>query len=398
MLDRPAASVAVAAYQEPVLAQHRAPGVVWCRTVPELVVLARTGRIRAMLIDAHLAGLDLNLVASLGVWCPVVVVDGRAPRPRWEDAGADVIPTMPTDGASLEVAVGGHVARRPAIALVSDRAALVTVVEAPSGGGAGAATALARSLAATGPGSVVLADLTLDGLHRSLHGLSSNHAGLPELVAASRFGPPSTAEVDATLHPVAPGLRLLPGLRRHQDWISVGGHAAGVALGAVRTGSAVVVAHVDRDLEGEADTGSFDIEDRNTLARTAVRAADLVIVSGRSGPAGHAGLLATLESVAAFRGPSERTLALATGSARIARRNRRFDLQAHGRVLLHREGDLVDLRLGHAVRTQLAALVSVPRAPAAPTQPEPQRVVPGALGHWAHDIEGWITPRVPQQP
>jgi hypothetical protein len=47
-----------------------------------------------------------------------------------------------------------------------------------------------------------------------------------------------------------------------------------------------VVADVDPDLEGEAQCGSVDVEDRNHKARTVVRGADVVVVTGLAGPQG----------------------------------------------------------------------------------------------------------------
>jgi hypothetical protein len=43
------------------------------------------------------------------------------------------------------------------------------------------------------------------------------------------------------------------------------------------------VADVDADLEGDDDVGSTDVEDRNTLARTAIATASAVLVVGEPG-------------------------------------------------------------------------------------------------------------------
>jgi hypothetical protein len=48
----------------------------------------------------------------------------------------------------------------------------------------------------------------------------------------------------------------------------------------------MVVAEIDADVEGEAECGSVDVEDRNMLARTAAETADLVLVVGQAGLCG----------------------------------------------------------------------------------------------------------------
>lgn len=374
-------------------------------------MLARDGRLRAALIEAGAGGIDPHLIGFLRGRCTVVVVDGRPTRPAWEAIGATVLLETPPDEASLQAALDradrGSPRPGPTGGAPAAEGAIIAVIAASGGGGATTATALARALAATRSdlagsgdgGGIVLADLTLDAPHRALHGLDPDRTGLPELVESSRFGAPSAVPVAGALHSLGPGLALLPGLRHHHDWVSVGEAAASSVLRALRAHAEVVVAHVDRDLEGESDTGSYDIEDRNVLARTAVRAADLLVLAGRGDSAGQHGLLAALAALEAFRFAPERTLAVETTTARMAWRNRREANPPGLQVLQRREGDRADLWLGRALRTRLALAGAAP-APvtATPASGEPQRVVPGTLGHWAHDIEGWITPRVPQQP
>ena len=58
-----------------------------------------------------------------------------------------------------------------------------------------------------------------------------------------------------------------------------------------------VVADVDPDTEGERETGSLDVEDRNLMARTVLHRADLVLVVGNDGIKGIHSLVRTLEDV-----------------------------------------------------------------------------------------------------
>jgi hypothetical protein len=234
---------------------------------------------------------------------------------------------------------------------------LVVLLEAPGGRGAATAIALARSLARRSPGPVVLADLTLDGLHRGLHGIEQGAPGLPELVASCRFAPPAPATLQDSIHRVVGGYDLLPGLRHHHDWVTVGSRSAAMLVAFLRSERATVVAHVDRDLEGEADTGSFDVEDRNVLARTAVRAADLVVVAGGRDRTGRQALLTTREALGRFGIPEARTLGVAV----------RWPVPFGSRA-----GSL-----GQAVRGALEPPDAAPRADA---DDGPQRIAPGSLG------------------
>ncbi|WP_421119673.1 hypothetical protein ACE2AJ_20305 [Aquihabitans daechungensis] len=379
----------------------RAAGIVWCETASQLAVLARHGAVRAAVVDALLAGLDAEVIGLVRRACPVLVVDDRGPSDRWVAAGASVIPAMPGDQGSLLAAVerAESAARNsmPTGAPSRRRGVLLTILAAPGGDGTAGATSTARALAATGtgPGPVVLADLTLDAPHRALHGLTPDQPGLPHLIDAGRFGPPPPSPTIRARHPTRQGYLVVPGLLHHSDWVTVGDHAAGSALDAIRAGAELVVAHVDRDLEGETDTGSFDIEDRNVLARTAVQASDLVLVAVGSDRPGGLGALAVLDALARFGVAHDRI-------AVVRPAGRRPWPAAGGRlrspqILQLRHGARPDARLAAAIRARLAAV-----GPADGSQRsdgnEPRRIVPGSLGSWGHDIDGWITPNVPQQP
>jgi len=275
------------------------------------------------------------------------------------------------------------------------RAAVVALVEASDGRGVAAALGLARALAATAASAteVLLADLTLDAPHRAVHGLDPEATGLSELAAASRFGPPPASLVRDAAHVVAGGYQVLPGLRHHRDWVQIGKRSAATAIEAVRHHAAVVVAPIDRDLEGEPDTGSFDIEDRNVLARTVVRTADLVVVAGALDQAGRPGLQATLAALAAFHVPLDRTLVLTSGPSP---RRRAHRLTPATRFLHLGAGARAERRLGTAVRAHLAEVGEA--GTGAVPDDAPQRIAPGTLGAGPQDVEGWITPSVPQQP
>lgn len=369
-------AIALVAARAPAWLQPRAPGTVWCRTTAEVLVLAQQRALRAVVLDRAVPGVDAHLIGALRRTCPVLVI-GAPGRSWWSAAGAAAVPALPDGPSALEAAVlraEAHHHQTPgASGAGPGRGALVAVVGAAGSRAVDASETIARSFAGVPQAApVVLADLTLDAPHRARHRLSRRSPGLPELVAASRFGPLTDADVAAALHPVAGGHRVLPGLHTHADWVSVGPQAAETVLTAVRARATTVVAHVDPDLEGEAETGSFDIEDRNALARTSVAAADLVLVVPARGQTARTGADAVLAALSRFGTAPER-IAVISG---------------------HR------WLVGPAVRTLLARKrASAPAEAAAPvSHQEPRRIVPGTLGHWAQDIDGWITPSVPQQP
>jgi hypothetical protein len=390
------------------------PELLWCATPAEVAVLARHGRLRAAIVDALIARLDPGLLAVVRRACPVLVVDGRPDARRWEALGAVVLRETPPSAtealasveraeASWRSAPGAAVKRLEPVR----RGSLVAVLAAPGGSATPTAVAVAGSLAdATTPArTVALADLSLRAPHRALHGIGSEHAGLPDLLEASRFGHPPPASILRSIHVVDRGYLVVPGLEQHHDWVLAGDVAAARALDGLRATVDLTVAQVDPDLEGEIDTGSFDIEDRNVLARTAVRAADLVLVAAGSDRYGRLGAIAALTSLARHGVPHERTVVLlATG--RVDARRLRGRLQPgrgrhghpidSGQVLAVRR-DRADRALGRALLARIAE-VGPGDATSSRADAHPRPVESGELGHWRQDIEGWMTPRAPQQP
>lgn len=245
---------------------------------------------------------------------------------------------------------------------------------------------------------MVLADLALDAPLRALHGIDPGAPGLPDLLAETRFGVPGSDSIVAATAPCPDGYRVLPGLRHHADWVLADHRSATAVLDALTGSDALVVAHVDRDVEGEDETGSLDIEDRNAFARAVLRRADLVVIAARDERADRISLIPALASLAAFGIPARRTAVVLPARvgllpATSARRRRPSNVLRLGR------GPRADLRLGAAIRDRLAVLLAEsPGAPCEPDPEEPQRIEPGTLGAVDQAIDGWITPRTPQQP
>ncbi|HEX6235828.1 MAG TPA: hypothetical protein VFZ68_01470 [Acidimicrobiales bacterium] len=393
-------------------------------SVEEARARLRSGRpFSALLVDGALAGLDRDLVdlaASHG--CAVVAVDdGRTSR-GWGDLGvaAVLLATFERDQL-LEAlrAVAQPIARSdrgapvpsPDPAPAAWRGRLLAVTGAGGVGRSTMAMALAGGLAADprDRGLVVLADLSLRAQQALLHDVGDVVPGVLELVEAHRTAALGGDEIRGLCWSVPErGYHLLLGLRRHRDWTALRPPAVTAALEGLRRTFRVVVTDVDGDVEGEAATGSVDVEERNVLARVALGAADLVLVVGRPGLTGlHAQLGVVTDLLDAGVEPS-RVVPVINRAPRNPRQRaelsaalaRLLDAAHPGAVLAcspvfvpERRGLDQFQRDGAALPAAVVAPVAgVARsladrlggAPAA-GDPGPVPVVPGSLGTWTDD-------------
>lgn len=259
--------------------------------------LAGGRRFSALLADGRANGVDRDLLALAAQHgCAVFVIDDPRVARDWRALGADDLLEPEFGRDQLRRALVEHATPvDDTAARTSDphpptgsgwRGPLVAVV---GGGGAGTSTvamALAQG-AADDPrhgGRVVLADLCLDADLALLHDAREIVPGLPELVEVHRRADAAPSEVESLTFALADrGYRLLLGLRRHRDWTVLRPAAVHAALDGLRRAFHLVVVDCDADLEGEAECGSIDVEERNVLARTAVRLAACVVVVGDPG-------------------------------------------------------------------------------------------------------------------
>jgi hypothetical protein len=122
-----------------------------------------------------------------------------------------------------------------------------------------------------------------------------------ELIERLRLTSPTDDEVRAHLLPCpAHGFALLAGLRRHREWTALGDHCVGASIDALRRACTLLIADIDADLEGESETGSFDIADRNALSRHLASNADVVVVTGRADLVGVSRLVRIVDDVIAL--------------------------------------------------------------------------------------------------
>jgi MinD-like ATPase involved in chromosome partitioning or flagellar assembly len=410
--------------------------------VEEVRARLRSGRpFSALVVDGSSPGLDRDLVELAAVHrCAVVVVDGPdrldgpggsiTTRP-WRELGvAAVLPPTFGRGQLLDAlrGVARPIVRRdePPVPPAADegrgggpgwRGRLVAVTGSGGVGRSTAAMALATGLAADPRDRrlVVLADLALHAQQAVLHDAGDIVPGALELVEGHR-GARLTADRIRALCFAVPerGYDLLLGIRRHRDWTALRPRALAAALDGLRRTYRVVAADVDPDVEGEAECGSLDVEERNVLARRVLGEADVAVVVGRPGLTGMHAQLRVVRDLLDFgvdpariapvvnrapRNPRARA-ELSTALARLLAEATPGGALGCTPVFVPERRRLDEvLRDGEPPPTQIVAPLTgavralLDRLPAAFPAPaaagEPVAVVPGTLASWSDDLDGF---------
>ena len=394
-----------------------------CISAEEVRARLGSGRaFSALIADAGLPAVDRDLVAAASAaGCAVLVVDdGRATR-DWRELGAarGLAPSFGRDERVAALTSCAHPVRRgdadPSDLLsrpapVAWRGAVAAVTGSGGTGVSTAAIALAQTLAddVRHGGMVLLADLRLRAEHAVLHDAGDVLPCVQELVEAHRSGQPTADDVRSLAFAV-PQRRyhVLLGLRRARHWPAIRPQAFEAAFDSLRRAWGVVVCDIDADLEGEADAGSMDIEERNVMARTAAAQADVVFALGLPALKGVHSLVRVLDDLIAFGTDPARIVPVINRAPRSARARAGLaavlaDLCgpfAGGRLMnpIHLpersnvEADLHDgARLPSALGAPLAgafkALLDRPRLEPVSASPEPVR--PGSLGQWTEEALG----------
>ena len=287
-------------------------------------------RFSAVLVDGTLPGVDRDLLAAArDANVPVIVVDDGSGR-SWVDLGASAVLADPFDRESLVDVLATH-AEMVGVATVEHdsgqrpdtdpRQGHLIAVTGPGGTGAStAAIALAQGLASDDRGDILLADLARNADQAMLHDSRVVVPGVQELVEAHRAGLPAVADVRAQTFAVdGRGYGLLLGLRRPRHWVTIRAQALDATLDALQRAFDVVVADIDADVEGEAETGSLDVEDRHLLSRATAIRASVVVVVGAPGMKGLHALVRVLLDLVALGVPAERLLPVVMGAPRSPR-------------------------------------------------------------------------------
>lgn len=262
-----------------------------CVSVEELRARLGSGRVwSAALVDAGVAGADRDLVAAIVESGTVpVVVDDRGQH-DWRALGVQAVLTSDFDRDELlrilelhasRVGAGSDVLPDAPETPVGTAEELGPVAVVCGTGGCGAssvAIALAQGLAeADADRPVLLADLCLRADQAALHDARDIVPSVQELVEAHRGRRPGQVETQSlTFYVEERGYHLLLGLRRAKYWASLRPRAFTAAMTSLRAAFGPVVCDIEADLEGEADGGSADVEERNVMARTAVAQARVV--------------------------------------------------------------------------------------------------------------------------
>lgn len=294
-----------------------------CVSIAELRARLGSGRrFSALLADGQLTGIDRDVLALAAEHdVPVLVVDERGPD-AWRDLApaAVLVPPITRDGlldvlATHADMVGAATEATPARQEPGPAAVdgeLVSVVGSGGTGASTAAIALAQGLAARRGGSsrsreVLLADLCRAADQAMLHDSRVVVPGVQELVEAHRSGTVGPAGiVDQTFEVAERGYRLLLGLRRPRQWTAIRPRAFDAALDGIQRTFALTVCDVDPDLEGEAETGSVDVEERHLMARTALARSQVVFAVGGPDTKGLFALVRLLGELLAFGVPHDR--------------------------------------------------------------------------------------------
>jgi hypothetical protein len=349
--------------------------------------------------------------------CAVIIVDDQRRGREWVNLGAKALLPSSFSRKELLDVLAAHtvmIGRSDGIAPDAPRSE-VQGWKAPLAafcgpGGTGVSTlamALSQGLSSDVrfSGSVVLADFALRAEQAMLHDARDIAPGVQELVDAFRAGNPASEEIRSIAYAVDQRrYSLLLGLRRPRAWSSIRPRAFAAALDGLRRCYRMVVADVDADLEGEDEGGSIDVEERHTMARTTIAAADVTFVVGTTGMKGLYSTVQVISDLLSFGVPAQRVVPVFNRSLRSAR-GRAELTRAFTSLLPEWVGPelttplhLPDRRVDEALRDGI-------RLPTALSQPlartfydvlqatddearrpaMPARVVPGSIGHWDND-------------
>lgn len=360
-----------------------------------------------VLLDGDLPVVDRPLLADVarGGRTPYVV-EGERRRHPWERLGAHGVLSSsfePDDVFDLGDGSTSAVADRPHSAV-----APMVAVTGPGGTGASvAAIALAQGMAVP-HARVLLADCCLQAEQAMLHNVHSAQPGLAELVDLHADRTPGLRQIrQLTAGVVERGYHLLLGLRRARHWAAIHPASLDATIDSLQAAFDFVVADVDVDVEGEADGGSIDIEERNVLARTVLARADAVLVVGQPTMKGVYSLVRSVIELLEFGVAPARVLPVVNQTAdapelraELTRTIAHLAGRAAGGsavgptlflpdVILEdrlRDRDALPETLPRLVSGAVAAMLS--RTARAPGRQPPPRVAAGTLGHWAADGGG----------
>jgi cellulose biosynthesis protein BcsQ len=294
-------------------------------------------RFSALLLGEDCIGVDRDVIeAARDAGCVPIVLTDAVPRRDWRGLGAAEMLTQPVTPEVLLAALRDHaigVDHRPMLNRadspldISTNGYLVAVL-GPGGTGTSTTAMAIASHFATQPqydndpakNRVALIDASLNADQALLHDLGDVVPGLQELVDLHRTTNPTNDDV-RNFFWFSPrhGYDVLPGLRRHRDWSTLRRRTTLAALTSIHRSFDFIVADTDCDFEGESETGSIDVEDRNLLSRELAGNADLVVLTARAGTSGLSRTLRVLRDLVELGIETERILLVILGAPRSTR-------------------------------------------------------------------------------
>lgn len=397
-----------------------------CVSRDEVLARLNSGRsYSALLVGGNVAGLDRDLIDSVRVAGAVVIVVAATTDRDWCELGAIAVLPEDLERSELLDALNDHaspirqIAAAAAIAETNTRQEAtwrgqLIAVTGPGGAGSSViAMATAQSFASepSNHSMVLLADLALHAEQGMLHDAREVIPGLQEFVDAHRLGRVPIAQMRSfVFEAVDRGYHLLLGLRHHRDWTAIRPRSFETSLDGMLRSYRLVVADIDHDFEGEQETGSRDVEERNHMARTVADSADLVVVVGVATTKGIHSLTRTIRELVASKVESERIVAVLNRTTRNPRRQadaadalatllaRDSNVGNIGEPLFVSERSDIEDALRDGVRLPNAASRSLHRQLSErlgqissrngsehklPKVREAVPVAPGSLGHWS---------------
>ena len=309
-----------------------------CLSASELAArLDNSPLISAVLLDAAAAGVDRDLIALAAARGSVVAIidDPRVGR-DWTALGAHVVLPREFDPQQLmsrlvdagAVATTAHVGPvaglgpTPVDPPIAFDATVIGVCGVAGSGVSTLAAALAQGFGERpdGHGSVLLADLALRSDQAAYHDVGDVIPGVQELVEAHRTGRPSRSSLRSSTFDIAPrGYDLLLGLRRPRDWVTLATRASDAMLQTLGSSYRYLVADLTAEFDGETETGSLDIEERNHLARNVAVRADVVLAVATPDLRGVRGLVRLVDELLALGVAPDRILPVANRAPRSRR-------------------------------------------------------------------------------
>jgi MinD-like ATPase involved in chromosome partitioning or flagellar assembly len=384
--------------------------VSYCQSVAHLRArLEDGGAHQGVLLDGDLSFVDRDLLADImdagGV---AVLIEGPRRRRPWDALGATAVLSADFDQRQLLDVLRG-VLEPAAPARREHPLAPVVAVTGPGGTGASvSAIAVSQGLAAARR-RVLLADCCLHAEQAMLHNAHGSQPDIVDIVELHAERTPERREMrQLAVGVVERGYYLLPGIARARHWSRIRGGSLEAALRSVRAAFDVVVADVDADVEGEAQGGSIEVEERNVLARTVLAGAAAVMVVGQPTMKGVYAMIRVLVELLEFGVAGGRVLPVINQA--VADRTVRADLSRAVRHLLDgaasgggvpgaaavgpvlfappvsleehlRERDALDDAWPSLLAGAVTAVLD--RAPTAPRSiGSPEPVAAGSLGHW----------------